>query len=69
MRDLPGITETLHLMRSPRNAARLMQAIADADAGRMIEFDPRSPRAVGFRARSAKRRAVVRKGTRRRRRH
>jgi len=38
--EYDGMTETLHLLRSPANAARLYEAIADADAGRnMIEVE------------------------------
>ncbi|RAU23508.1 hypothetical protein CU669_04065 [Paramagnetospirillum kuznetsovii] len=29
--------ETLHLLRSPRNAERLLRSTADADAGRLVE--------------------------------
>ena len=32
--------ETLHLRRSPANAARLHESIAQADAGNLIEVDP-----------------------------
>jgi antitoxin YefM len=31
--------ETIHLLRSPANAARLMDSIADADAGRLEEHE------------------------------
>ena len=31
--------ETLHLLRSPRNAARLREAIADVEAGEMVLAD------------------------------
>lgn len=34
-----GIMETLHLLKSPANAERLLRSIADADAGRMVEHD------------------------------
>lgn len=34
--DYNSIMETLHLLRSPKNAARLMEAIRDVDAGRNI---------------------------------
>ena len=34
-----SITETLHLMSSPRNAERLRQAIRDMDAGMGAERD------------------------------
>lgn len=29
--------ETAHLLRSPRNAARLLKSIADANAGKLVE--------------------------------
>ena len=38
--EFSGIMETLHLMRSPANAARLDAAIADIEAGKVTEFDP-----------------------------
>jgi antitoxin YefM len=39
--DWNAMTETRYLMSSPNNAKRLMEAIADAEAGRnMIEVDP-----------------------------
>ena len=31
--------ETLHLLRSPRNAARLREAIADVEAGEVVSAD------------------------------
>jgi PHD/YefM family antitoxin component YafN of YafNO toxin-antitoxin module len=31
--------ETLHLVRSPANAQRLLEAMDDADAGRVIKRD------------------------------
>jgi PHD/YefM family antitoxin component YafN of YafNO toxin-antitoxin module len=31
------MTETLHLMKSPRNAVRLIQAMEDFKAGRVTE--------------------------------
>lgn len=42
--EYEGLMETLHLLRSPKNAERLQQAIDDLDAGRGIEFDPRDER-------------------------
>jgi len=38
-REYNGMVETLHLLANPTNSARLLQAVADADAGRLIERD------------------------------
>ena len=39
--DWNSMTETRYLLSTPNNARRLMESIADADAGRnMIEVDP-----------------------------
>ena len=35
--DYEGMLETLHLLRSPANAARLLRSIKDADAGLLTE--------------------------------
>lgn len=35
--ELDSWRETIHLLRSPANAARLMEAIADAHAGRNVK--------------------------------
>jgi antitoxin YefM len=37
--EFESIMETLHLLRSPANARRLSEAMADIDAGRVIERD------------------------------
>ena len=37
--EYDSMVETLHLMRSPANARRLVEAMADADAGKLSEFD------------------------------
>ncbi|MBQ0818796.1 type II toxin-antitoxin system prevent-host-death family antitoxin [Microvirga sp. HBU67558] len=37
--EYEGIMETLHLLRSPANADRLLRSIAEADAGHMAEHD------------------------------
>jgi antitoxin YefM len=39
--EYEGLMETLHLMRSPANAARLLASIAEVKAGKKLrEFDP-----------------------------
>lgn len=38
--DWNAIQETMYLLSSPNNAKRLMESIAEADAGRLIEVDP-----------------------------
>jgi hypothetical protein len=40
MRFINGWIETIHLLRSPANAADLRQAIEDVATGRLTEFDP-----------------------------
>jgi len=35
--DYDGLMETVHLLNSPANAARLLRSIADADQGRLTE--------------------------------
>jgi antitoxin YefM len=37
--DYASLEETRYLLASPRNAERLMAAIAEADAGRAVERD------------------------------
>jgi antitoxin YefM len=37
--EYSSIMETLHLLRSPANAARLLQAVAEADDGALTERD------------------------------
>ncbi|PSJ62551.1 type II toxin-antitoxin system Phd/YefM family antitoxin [Kumtagia ephedrae] len=34
-----GMKETLHLLSSPANAERLLQSIAEADAGKLVEHE------------------------------
>ena len=35
LEEYESMAETLHLLRSPKNAKRLMKAIRDADAGKL----------------------------------
>jgi antitoxin YefM len=35
--EYEGLMETLHLLRGPANAARLLRSIEDADAGKVAE--------------------------------
>jgi antitoxin YefM len=37
--EYESLMETLHLLQSPRNAARLLSAVEDADAGKVTEHD------------------------------
>lgn len=37
--EFEGMMETLHLLRSPANAKRLLAAIEDAEAGSLVERD------------------------------
>ena len=37
--EYQGMLETLHLLRDPANASRLMRSIDEADKGRTIEHD------------------------------
>ena len=37
--EFEGYVETAHLLRSPANAKRLLDSIADADAGKLVEHD------------------------------
>ncbi len=39
LEEFESIEETLHLLRNPANAARLLRSIEDADAGRLVEHD------------------------------
>lgn len=37
--EFEGWMETIHLLRSPANAAHLLASIADAEAGKFVEHD------------------------------
>ncbi|MFL4967853.1 MAG: type II toxin-antitoxin system Phd/YefM family antitoxin [Xanthobacteraceae bacterium] len=41
--EYEGMMETLHLLRSPANAARLLRSIEAANAGGLIEHDIGTP--------------------------
>ena len=41
--DYEGLMETVHLLKSPANATRLLRSISDADAGKVAERDPIEP--------------------------
>jgi len=38
--EFDRMQETIHLLRNPNNAARLLRSIAELDAGRGVEHDP-----------------------------
>jgi antitoxin YefM len=38
--EYESLMETLHLLRSPANAARLLRSIENADAGKLTEHEP-----------------------------
>ena len=39
LEEFESIEATLHLLRSPANAERLIDAVAEADAGKLVEHD------------------------------
>jgi antitoxin YefM len=41
--DYEGLMETVHLLRSPANAARLLQSMKQAEAGELARQDPIEP--------------------------
>jgi antitoxin YefM len=45
--EYEGMMETLHLLRSPANAARLLRSIGEANAGELTERDIVEPPATG----------------------
>ena len=44
--EYEGLMETVHLLRSPANAARLLQSIAEADKGTLKEHDLIEPEEI-----------------------
>jgi antitoxin YefM len=43
LEDYNGLMETLHLLRSPRNAERLLRSIAQAERGEVLIREPIDP--------------------------
>ncbi len=43
LEEFRGMEETLHLLRSPANAKRLLESIAEADAGMLQEHELYEP--------------------------
>lgn len=48
--DYEGLMETVHLLKSPANAARLLRSIKQADQGQSIERDIVEPAKAGSNA-------------------
>jgi antitoxin YefM len=47
--DYEGLMETVHLLKSPANAARLLRSIKDADRGKLKKREIVEPRKAGSR--------------------
>ena len=47
--DYEGLMETVHLLKSPANAARLLRSIADADRGKLKARETVEPKKAGSR--------------------
>ena len=45
--EYEGLMETVHLLKSPANATRLLRAIKDADDGKLTEREPIEPTKAG----------------------
>ncbi len=48
--EYEGLMETVHLLRSPANAARLLRSISEADAGHATEHSLTEPESTPFRS-------------------
>jgi len=48
--DYEGLMETVHLLKSPANAARLLRSITQADQGKLNERDLVEPAEAGSKA-------------------
>jgi len=44
LEDYNGLMETLHLLRSPRNAERLLASISELDRGEYLVREPYEPK-------------------------
>jgi antitoxin YefM len=42
--EYEGLMETVHLLRSPANTKRLLESIAEANSGRLTEFELIKPK-------------------------
>jgi antitoxin YefM len=49
--DYEGLMETVHLLKSPANAARLLRSITQANQGKLTEHDIVEPAEAGSKAR------------------
>ena len=47
--DYEGLMETVHLLKSPANAARLLRSIKDADRGKLKKRETVEPKKAGSR--------------------
>ncbi|UPK32264.1 type II toxin-antitoxin system prevent-host-death family antitoxin [Bradyrhizobium sp. 186] len=45
--EYEGLVETVHLLKSPANAARLLRSIKEADEGRLVEHELIEPGSTG----------------------
>lgn len=45
--EYEGLMETVHLLKSPANATRLLRSIKEADDGKLIKRDPIEPTKAG----------------------
>ncbi|WP_314955938.1 type II toxin-antitoxin system prevent-host-death family antitoxin [Bradyrhizobium cosmicum] len=45
--EYEGLIETVHLLKSPANAARLLRSIKEADEGKLVERELIEPTSTG----------------------
>ncbi|TCU76795.1 antitoxin YefM [Bradyrhizobium sp. R2.2-H] len=45
--EYEGLLETVHLLKSPANAARLLRAIKEAEEGKLVEHELIEPNSTG----------------------